>query len=89
MTLKLFKKMIDTNSNNPEELLSLLENAWDDRAVDMLQYVHIRSDIKMQYYHDLAQIKEQAIQNMKIDILENFKERDTLTEQILKNIKRG
>ena len=81
--------MIDTNSNNPEELLSLLENAWDDRAVDMLQYVHFRSDIKMQYYHDLAQIKEQAIQNMKIDILENFKERDTLTEQILKNIKRG
>lgn len=80
---------MDTNSNDPEELLSLLENAWDARAVDMLQYVHIRSDIKLQYYHDLGQIKNHAIQNMKIDILENFKEKDTLTEQILKNMKRG
>lgn len=81
--------MIDTDSNDPEELLSLLENAWDDRAVNMLQYAHIKSDINMQHRHTLAQIKEGEILKMKVDILENFRKRDSLTDQILKNIKRG
>jgi hypothetical protein len=50
VTIKLFKRMIETESNDPEELLSLLENAWNNRAVDMLQYAHIKSDIRIQYH---------------------------------------
>ena len=42
--------MIETESNDPEELLSLLENAWNNRDVDMLQYAHIRSDIRIQHH---------------------------------------
>jgi hypothetical protein len=88
MTLEVFKRMMQTESDNPEELLSLLENAWSNRVVDMLQYADIRSDINMQYQHLLLQIKEHAILKMKLDILEEFKEKDVLSEQVLKNIKR-
>lgn len=88
MTLEVFKRMMQTESENPEELLSLLENAWSNRVVDMLQYADIKSDINIQYHHLLVQIKEHAILKMKLDILEEFKEKDVLEKQILKNIKR-
>jgi hypothetical protein len=49
VTLKLFKEMMDTESDNAEEILSLLENAWNDRVVSMLEYAQVKSDINMQY----------------------------------------
>lgn len=50
MTIKSFKTMMETESNDPEELLSLLENAWNNRDVDILQYAHIKSDIRIQHH---------------------------------------
>jgi hypothetical protein len=88
MTLEIFKRMMQTESENPEDLLSLLENAWSKGMVDMLQYADIKSDIHLQYHHLLLQIKEHAILKMKLDILEESKEKNVLEEQILKNIKR-
>jgi hypothetical protein len=50
VTIKSFKTMMETESNDPEELLSLLENAWNNRDVDILQYAHIKSDIRIQHH---------------------------------------
>lgn len=50
MTLNLFKRMIDTESDNPEELLSHLEDAKNEENINMLEYAQIKSDINMRYY---------------------------------------
>jgi len=54
MTLKLFKRFINTESNDQEELLSLLEVALNDGVVDMLQYAQIKSDINIKYRQELS-----------------------------------
>ncbi len=49
MTLNLFKRKINTESDDQEELLSLLEVALNDGVIDMLEYAQIKSDINIQY----------------------------------------
>ncbi len=48
MTLKLFKNMIKSESDNPEELLSLVEEAFNNGVIDKLKLAQIKSDINIQ-----------------------------------------
>ena len=49
MTLKLFKNMIKSESDNPEELLCLVEEAFNNGVIDKLKLAQIKSDINIQY----------------------------------------
>lgn len=50
MTLNLFKRLIGKESDNPEELLSLLENAKNGGIINELEFAQIYSDIYRLYF---------------------------------------
>ncbi len=49
MTLKLFRSKVETDSDNPKELLSLVEDARRNGVIDKLELAQIKSDISRKY----------------------------------------